>query len=74
MEVLADFGELIYNIRLIKFEFVGDNIDTKKYFQDLWYFFLEKNFLIYSITTRGQILFLFIIKWMISFQQQIILL
>ncbi len=53
MEVLAGFGDLIYNTRLIQFEFGGCNIDTKTYFQDFWYFFMEKNFLVYRITPRG---------------------
>ena len=53
MEVLNGFGDLIFNTRLIQFEFGGCNIDTKTYFQDFWYYFLDKNFLIYRITPRG---------------------
>ncbi len=53
LDVLKGFGELIFNSRLIQFEFGGCNIDTKTYFQDFWYFFLDKDFIIYRITPRG---------------------
>ena len=51
--VLNGFGDLIYKTKLIQFEFGGCNIDTRTFFQDFWYFFLEKNFIIYRITPRG---------------------
>ena len=50
--VLEGFGDLINNVRLIQFEFGGCNIDTRTFFQDYWYYFLDKNFLIYRITPR----------------------
>ena len=53
LDVLEGFGELIFQTKLIQFEFGGCNIDTRTYFQDFWYFFLEKKFIIYRITPRG---------------------
>ena len=53
LNVLKGFGELIYKTKLIQFEFGGCNIDTRTYFQDFWYFFKDKNFLIFRITPRG---------------------
>ncbi len=53
LDVLEGFGNLIFKTKLIQFEFGGCNIDTRTYFQDFWYFFLEKNFIIYRITPRG---------------------
>jgi len=51
--VLEGFGELIYNIRIIQFEFGGANIDTRTFFQDFWYFFKEKGFSLFRITPIG---------------------
>ena len=53
LDVLEGFGKLILKTKLIQFEFGGCNIDTRTYFQDFWYFFLERNFIIYRITPRG---------------------
>ena len=53
--VLKGFGELIYNMRIIQFEFGGTNIDTRTFFQDLWYFFKEKEFSLYRITPIGNL-------------------
>ena len=53
LDVLKGFGKLIYKTKLIQFEFGGCNIDTRTFFKDFWYFFLEKNFIIYRITPRG---------------------
>ena len=53
LEVLEGIGNLIHNIKLIQFEFGGCNIDTRTFFQDFWYFFLENDFLSYRITPRG---------------------
>ena len=53
LDVLEGFGKLIFKTKLIQFEFGGCNIDTRTYFQDFWYFFLERNFIIYRITPRG---------------------
>ena len=53
LDVLEGFGELINKIKLIQFEFGGCNIDTRTFFQDFWYFFQEKEFLLYRISPRG---------------------
>lgn len=53
LDVLEGFGDLIYKIKLIQFEFGGCNIDTRTFFQDFWYFFQEKNFLLYRISPKG---------------------
>lgn len=50
---LQGFGDRILDVNIVQFEFGGCNIDTKTYFQDFWYFFKEKNFLIYRITPTG---------------------
>ena len=55
LNVLEGFGDLIYNIRIIQFEFGGANIDTRTFFQDFWYFFKDKNFMIYRISPIGVI-------------------
>lgn len=56
LDVLNGFGDLIYKTKLIQFEFGGTCIDTRIYFQDFWYFFLENNFEIYRISPRGPVL------------------
>ena len=56
LNVLKGFGDHIYNVKLFQFEFGGTNIDTKTYFQDFWYFFIERQFKIYRITPRGLML------------------
>lgn len=43
-------------IDMVTFEFGGCNIDTRTFFQDFWYFFTEKNFLIFRILPRGKLL------------------
>ena len=53
LDVLNGFGDLIYKTKLIQFEFGGCNIDTRTFFKDFWYFFLDKNFNINRITPRG---------------------
>ena len=53
LETLKGFGEVLFNTKLIQFEFGGCNIDTRTYFQDFWYFFNDKNFEIYRITPFG---------------------
>jgi len=53
--VLEGFGDIIYNMRIIQFEFGGANIDTRTFFQDFWYFFKEKGFSLYRITPIGVI-------------------
>lgn len=53
LNVLKGFGDFIFKTKLIQFEFGGTNIDTKTYFQDLWYFFKERQFIIFRLTPRG---------------------
>ena len=53
LDVLKGFGKFINRTKLIQFEFGGCNIDTKTFFQDFWYFFTEKGFLLYRINPRG---------------------
>lgn len=53
LDVLRGFGEAIDHVRLIQFEFGGCNIDTRTYFQDFWYFFVERNFEIFRLTPFG---------------------
>jgi len=53
--VLHGFGDLIYNMRVIQFEFGGANIDTRTFFQDFWYFFKEHKFALYRITPIGNL-------------------
>ena len=40
-------------IDIVTFEFGGCNIDTKTYFQNFWYFFLEVSMKVYRITPSG---------------------
>jgi len=56
LEVLEGFGLLINNVKLIQFEFGPSNIDSRTFFRDFWYFFLEKDFLLYRITPLGNVL------------------
>ena len=41
------------SIDIVSFEFGGCNIDTRTFFQDFWYFFVELNFKIFRITPSG---------------------
>jgi len=56
MDAFEGCEEVIGNIKCIQFEFGGCNIDTKKYFQDFWYFFNNRNFDIYRISPIGLLL------------------
>ena len=56
LDVLEGFGDLIQRVRLIQFEFGGCNIDTRTFFQDFWYYFTLKKFLIFRISPRGPLL------------------
>ena len=40
---------------MVTFEFGGCNIDTRTYFQDFWYFFKDKNMLIYRILPHNRL-------------------
>jgi FkbM family methyltransferase len=53
LDVLHGIGDNIKNIKVIQFEFGGCNIDTRTFFQDFWYFFKDKKFVIYRITPIG---------------------
>jgi FkbM family methyltransferase len=41
------------SIDMVTFEFGGCNIDTRTYFQDFWYFFMEADFKLFRITPSG---------------------
>jgi FkbM family methyltransferase len=41
------------SIDIVTFEFGGCNIDTRTFFQDFWYFFIEINMKIFRITPSG---------------------
>jgi FkbM family methyltransferase len=41
------------SIDMVAFEFGGCNIDTRTFFQDFYYFFVERNFNIFRITPSG---------------------
>jgi|688.fasta_scaffold98025_4 FkbM family methyltransferase len=53
LEVLTKGIQALKNVSAIQFEFGGCNIDTRTFFQDFWYFFLEQNFRIWRITPSG---------------------
>jgi hypothetical protein len=52
-EILQGASETLKDIRIVQFEFGGSNIDTKTFFQDFWYFFMELGFQIYRLTPSG---------------------
>jgi FkbM family methyltransferase len=55
LDVLMGAEQLLAakSVDIITFEFGGCNIDTRTFFQDFWYFFLERHFRIYRITPSG---------------------
>jgi len=53
LTALDGFGNALNHIELIQFEFGGCNIDTRTYFQDLWYFFTKKSFDIFRLGPLG---------------------
>lgn len=53
LPVLRGFGDALFVTKVIQFEFGGTCIDTRTFFQDYWYFFLDKNFKIFRITPLG---------------------
>lgn len=55
LAVLNGFGKFIENMAIIQFEFGGANIDSRTYFQDFWYFFIDKKFTLYRISPSGLI-------------------
>jgi len=56
LDILHGATETLKNIKIIQFEFGGSNIDTRTFFQDFWYFFLNLDFLIYRISPGRPIL------------------
>ena len=55
LDVLKGATKALQNILIIQFEFGGSNIDTRTYFQDFWYFFLEQGFDLYRLGPRNPI-------------------
>ena len=53
LDVLKGGEKLIMRSQLIQFEFGGSNLDTRTYFQDFWYFFMDRGFTIYRLTPIG---------------------
>lgn len=50
---LEGFGAAIDSVGVLQFEFGGTNIDSRTYFQDFFYFFVERGFDLYRITPLG---------------------
>ncbi|AEG01311.1 FkbM family methyltransferase [Methylomonas methanica] len=53
LAALKGFGAALDVTRVLQFEFGGTHIDTRTYFQDFWYFFIEQGFDLYRITPFG---------------------
>lgn len=53
LAALKGFGDAIGSSRIVQFEFGGCNIDTRTYFQDFWYYFKDRKFVLYRITPNG---------------------
>lgn len=47
----ADYA--LSTTRVVQFEFGGSNIDTRTFYQDFWYYFLEREFSLFRITPFG---------------------
>jgi FkbM family methyltransferase len=56
LDVLLGSAGFISKIPVFQFEFGGCNLDTKTTFQDFWYFFTDRSFLIYRLGPRGVVL------------------
>ena len=54
-EVLKGCAAVLDKIRIIQFEFGGTDIDSRVFFQDYWYFFIDKNFSIFRLSPKGLI-------------------
>jgi len=50
---LEGLGCAIRHIKAIQIEFGGANIDTRTFFQDFWYFFVQHNYDLFRITPFG---------------------
>lgn len=55
-DVLRGAYETLGLIEIVQFEFGGSNIDTRTFFQDFWYFFIDHGFDIYRISPTGPVL------------------
>jgi FkbM family methyltransferase len=53
LDVLRGAEETLNSIEIVQFEFGGSNIDTRTFFQDFWYFFMDLGFDIYRISPNG---------------------
>lgn len=53
LTALHGLGNAINHVEIIQFEFGGCNIDTRTYFQDFWYFFLQHSFEIFRLGPLG---------------------
>jgi hypothetical protein len=53
LDFLSGFRQAINFTKVIQLEVVGCNINTRTYFQDFWYFFIENNFSLYRIALLG---------------------
>ena len=56
LDVLWGADETLNSIEIVQFEFGGSNIDTRTFFQDFWYFFIDRGFDIYRISPTGPVL------------------
>ena len=56
LSALLGAQKTLRDIKIVQFEFGGGNIDSKSYFQDFWYFFIDLGFDLYRLTPRGPIL------------------
>jgi len=50
---LEGLGSAIKHIKAIQIEFGGANIDTRTFFQDFWYFFVQHDYDLFRITPFG---------------------
>jgi FkbM family methyltransferase len=55
LNVLKGGLKAIALAKVIQFEFGGCNIDTRTFFQDFWYFFMDAGFNLYRISPKGPI-------------------
>lgn len=55
LSALRGAHKALEHVKVVQFEFGGCNIDTRSFFQDFWYFFLEKGFSLYRNSPIGSI-------------------
>ena len=53
LSALQGLGDAIKHINAIQIEFGGANIDSRTFFQDFWYFFVQHNYDLFRITPFG---------------------